>query len=65
MISSILLISKEKICFVSKDMDPWIHGSAAEAAARVAAGAAAGAAAYAATVCTYYLITGVTRSVPL
>ena len=31
-----------------KDMDPWIHGSAAKAAA----GAAAGAAASAATVCT-------------
>ena len=33
-----------------KDMDPWIHGSAA--------GAAAGAAASAATVCTYYVIIG-------
>ena len=31
-----------------KDMDPWIHGSAA--------GAAAGAAASAATVCTYYVV---------
>ena len=39
-------------------MDPWIHGSAAEAAARAAAGAAAGAAASAATVCTYYVIIG-------
>ena len=28
-----------------KDMDPWIHGSAAGAAARAAAGAATGAAA--------------------
>ena len=33
-----------------KDMDPWIHGSAA--------GAAAGAAASAATVRTYYVILG-------
>ena len=41
-----------------KDMDPWIHGSAAGAAARAAAGAAAGAAASAATVCTYYVIIG-------
>ena len=36
-----------------KDMDPWIHGSAAGAAARAAAGAAAGAAASAATACTF------------
>ena len=35
-----------------KDMDPWIHGSAAGAAARAATGAAAGAAASAASVCT-------------
>ena len=40
----------------NKDMEPWIHGSAAGVAARVAAGAAAGAAASAATVCTYYVI---------
>ena len=39
-----------------KDMDPWIHGSAAGAAARAAAGAAAGAAASAATVCAYHVI---------
>ena len=39
-----------------KDMDPWIHGSAAGAAARAAAGAAAGAAASAATVRHYVLI---------
>ena len=32
--------------FIIKDMDPWIHGSAA------------GAAASAATVCTYYVIVG-------
>ena len=38
-----------------KDMDPWIHGSAAGAVARAAAGAAA---ASAATVCTYYVIIG-------
>ena len=44
-------------------MDPWIHGSAAEAAARTAAGAAAGAAASAATVCTYYVIIGGARSI--
>ena len=37
-----------------KDMDPWIHRSAAGAAARASAGAAAGAAASAATVCTYH-----------
>ena len=36
-----------------KNMDPWIHGSAAGAAARAAAGAAAGAAASAAAVCIY------------
>ena len=36
--------------FVIKDMDPWIHGSAA--------GAAAGAAASAATVCTYHVVIG-------
>ena len=41
-----------------KNMDPWIHGSVAGAAARAAAGAAAGAAASAATVCTYYVIIG-------
>ena len=41
-----------------KDMDPWIHESAAGAAARAAAGAAAGAAASDATVCTYYVIIG-------
>ena len=46
-------------------MDPWIHGSAAGAAARAAAGAAAGAAASAATVCTYYVIIGGARIVPL
>ena len=46
------------IWFIIKDMDPWIHGSAAGAAARAAAGAAAGAAASAATVCTYYVIIG-------
>ena len=40
-----------KICFKIKDMDPWIHGSAAGAAARAAAGAAAGAAASADAVC--------------
>ena len=40
-----------------KDMDPWIHGSAAGAAARAAAGAAGGAAA-SATLCTYYVIIG-------
>ena len=40
------------IWFIIKDMDPWIHGSAAGAAARAAAGAAAGAAASAAPVCT-------------
>ena len=48
----------KKIWFIIKDMDPWIHGSAAGAAARAAAGAAAGAAASAATVCTYYVIIG-------
>ena len=48
-----------------KDMDPWIHGSAAGAAARAAAGAAAGAAASAATVCTYYVIKGEARSLPI
>ena len=37
-----------KIWFATKDMDPWIHGSAAGAAARPAAGAAAGAGASAA-----------------
>ena len=41
--------------FIIKDMDPWMHGSAA--------GAAAGAAASAATVCTYYLITRGARSI--
>ena len=41
-----------------KDMDPWIHGSAAGAAARAAAGAAAGAAASAATVCIYHVDIG-------
>ena len=44
--------------FIIKDMDPWIHGSAAGAAARAAAGAAAGAAASAATVCTYHVDIG-------
>ena len=47
--------------FHNKDMDPWIHGSAAGAAARAAAGAAAGAAASAAAVCTgsmFYVIIG-------
>ena len=34
--------------FHNKNMDPWMHGSAAGAAARAAAGAAAGAAASAA-----------------
>ena len=51
---------------ILKDIDPWIHRSAAGAAARtaagvaagVAAGAAGGAAASAATVCTYYVIIG-------
>ena len=39
--------------FIIKDMDPWIHGSAAGAAARAVAGAAADAAASAAAaVCT-------------
>ena len=47
----IFFISKSKIWFIIKDMDPWIHGSAAGAAARAAAGAAAGAAASAAAVC--------------
>ena len=37
--------------FHNKNMDPWIHGSAAGAAARPAAGAAAGAAASAASAC--------------
>ena len=36
-----------------KDMDPWIHGSAAGAAARASTAAAAGAASAAAAVCTY------------
>ena len=38
--------------FMIKDMDPWIHGSAARAAAADAAGAVASAA----TVGTYYVI---------
>ena len=57
----ILFISKYKIWFIIKEMDPWIHGSAAGAAARAAAGAAAGAAgaaASAATICTCYVILG-------
>ena len=41
-----------------KNMDPWIHGSAAGAAARAAAGAASGAAASAAAVCIYYVSLG-------
>ena len=40
-----------------KDMDPWIHGSAA--------GAAAGAAASAATVCTYHVDIGRREAPPL
>ena len=36
------------MCFITKDMYPWIHGSAAGAAA----GTAAGAAVSGATVCT-------------
>ena len=48
-----------------KDMDPWIHGSAAGAAARAATGAAAGAAASAATVCTYYVIIGGREGPPI
>ena len=36
-------------------MDPWIYGSAADAAARAAAGAATGAAASAAAVCIYLI----------
>ena len=51
--------------FVIKDMDPWIHGSAAGAAARAAAGAAAGAAASAATVCTYHVDIGRCKAPPL
>ena len=47
-----------KIWFIIKNMDPWIHGSAAGAAARAAAGAAAGAAAPAATVCTNHVDIG-------
>ena len=46
------------IYFKMKNMDPWIHGSAAGAAARAAAGAAAGAAASAAPACIYYVIIG-------
>ena len=42
-----------KIWFIIRNMDPWIHGSAAGAAARAAAGAAAGAAASAAAVCIH------------
>ena len=45
-------IKRYTVWFIIKDMDPWIHGSAAGAAARAAAGAAAGAAASAATVST-------------
>ena len=50
---------------IIKDMDPWIHGSAAGAAARAAAGAAAGAAASAATVCTYHVDIGRREAPPL
>ena len=46
------LKGKGDLWFILKDMDPWIHGFAAEAVARAAAGGAAGAAASAATVCT-------------
>ena len=51
--------------FIIKDVDPWIHGSAAGAAARAAAGAAAGAAASAATVCTYHVDIGRREAPPL
>ena len=44
-----------------KDMDPWIHGSAAGAAARAAAGAAASAA----TVCTCHVDIGRREAPPL
>ena len=54
----VLVISLQKICFKIKNMDPWIHGSAAGAAARPAAGAGAGAAASAAAACIYYVIIG-------
>ena len=47
--------------FIIKDMDPWIHGSAA----RAAAGAAAGAAASAATVCAYHVDIGRREAPPL
>ena len=43
--------------FIIKDMDPWIHGSAARAAA--------GAAASAATVCTYHVDIGRREAPPL
>ena len=59
----ILFLSLKKICFAIKDMDPWIHGSAAGAAARAAAGAAAGAAASA--VCIYNVIRAGARRAPL
>ena len=49
-----------------KNMNPWIHGSAAGAAARAAAGAAAGAAAApAASVCTYHVDIGRREAPPL
>ena len=54
-----------KIWFVRKDMDPWIHGSAAGPAARAAAGAAAGAAASASAVCVNYVIIGGALRAPL
>ena len=37
----ILFISLSKICYIIKDMDPWIYGSAAGAAARAASAASA------------------------
>ena len=50
----------DEIWFIIKNMDSWIHGSAAGAAARAAAGAAAGAAASAAAVCIYYVLGALT-----
>ena len=47
---------RKKIWFIIKDMDPWIHGSAAGAAARAAAGAAAGAATSAAAACIDHVL---------
>ena len=49
----LFFMSKKKVWFIIKDMDPLIHGSAAGVAARAAAGAAAGAAACAAAVRIY------------